>query len=98
MTDPQNTINFPEASATQNVLTGIACLESRLGAEIARLRSQCLKRSPGNSQRRCVASFGGKPLWWWWWAMLVSWTHAPATRRALAGSTTWTWLRTTGLR
>lgn len=81
MHDPGRTLQFPQTSSEDDVLYEIAELEAALGFELARLRAQSLARASRGAAQTSGTMLCGWPVWWWR-AMLISWVHAPATRRA----------------
>lgn len=70
-------VDAQEDADVINTLEDIAKLEAALGLEIERLHrtipSQAAVTGRGSQPR-------SKPMWWWR-AQLVSWVHAPSTRR-----------------
>ena len=79
MHKPERKLESLHASPDDDALNEIAELEAALGAELARLRTQSLARA-SRAARTSGRTLGGRPVWWWR-AMLISWVHAPATRR-----------------
>lgn len=83
MTDPQKQLRISSVSAHEPTaaLNEIAELEAALSCELVRLRTKCMARTDNSTAAASVSPLLGRPLWWWR-AMLISWAHAPATRRA----------------